>query len=378
VLVKENKVPLAHGPQARPAIFEIEPYVPGRSKLPGKGPIIKLSSNETPLGASPDAIAAFREAAGHLDRYPDGAATALREALGAFYGLNPEHLICGCGSDELFHLFAQAYLGPGDEAIFTEHGFLVYKIVILAAGATPVVAPETDFCTDVDAILARVTPRTRAVFIANPNNPTGTYIPFDEVRRLRQGLPENALLVLDGAYAEYANRNDYEAGIELVATTPNTVMTRTFSKIYGLASARVGWAYCPAEITAVLNRIRGPFNVPGPSMAAAIAALHDRAHIERAQAHNREWLDWLAREIKALGLTVTESAANFLLVHFEDKPGRSATEADEFLNSRRIILRRLESYGIPQGLRLTVGLEHENRAVVDALRDFVKGAPSRG
>ena len=364
---------LARGPQARPAIFDIDPYVPGRSKLPGAGPVIKLSSNETPLGASPNAADAFREAAGSLDRYPDGAATALRDALGRFYGLNPEHLVCGAGSDELFHILAQAYLGPGDEAIFTEHGFLVYKIVILAAGATPVVAPETDFCADVDAILARLTPRTRAVFIANPNNPTGTYVAYDEVRRLRQGMPENVLLVLDGAYAEYVNRNDYEAGIELVATTSNTVMTRTFSKIYGLASARVGWAYCPAAVAGVLNRIRGPFNVGGPGMAAAIAALDDRAHIERAKAHNEEWLHWLAREITALGIKVTDSAANFLLLHFSGEKGRTAADADEFLTRRRVIVRRLDSYGIPQGLRLTVGLEHENRAVVDALRDFLRG-----
>jgi histidinol-phosphate aminotransferase len=367
-------VSLARGPQARPAIFDIDSYVPGRSKLPGAGPVIKLSSNETPLGPSPNAAEAFREAAGRLDRYPDGAATALRDALGRYYGLNPEHLVCGAGSDELFHILAQAYLGPSDEAIFTQHGFLVYKIVILAAGGTPVVAPETDFCADVDAILARVTPKTRAVFIANPNNPTGTYIAYDEVRRLRQGLPENVLLVLDGAYAEYVNRNDYEAGIELVATTPNTVMTRTFSKIYGLAGARVGWAYCPAAVAGVLNRIRGPFNVCGPGMAAAIAALDDRAHIERAKAHNEEWLDWLAREITALGIKVTDSAANFLLLHFSDEKGRTAADADEFLAGRRLIVRRLESYGIPQGLRLTVGLEHENRAVVDALRDFLRGS----
>jgi histidinol-phosphate aminotransferase len=367
-------VSLARGPQARPAIFDIDPYVPGRSKLPGAGPVIKLSSNETPLGASPKAVEAFRDAAGKLDRYPDGAATALREALGGFYGLNPEHLVCGTGSDELFHLLAQAYLGPGDEAIYTRHGFLVYKIVILASGATPVVAPEIDFRTDVDAILGRVTPRTRAVFIANPNNPTGTYIAFDEVRRLRHLLPDNVLLILDGAYAEYVNRNDFEAGIELVATTSNTVMTRTFSKIFGLASARVGWAYCPAGIAAVLNRIRGPFNVSGPAMAAAIAALEDRAHIDRAKAHNEEWLDWLAREIGALGIPMTESAANFLLLHFGGETGRTAAEADEFLGGRRLILRRLENYGIPQGLRLTVGLEHENRAVVDALRDFMRGS----
>ncbi len=222
--------------------------------------------------------------------------------------------------------------------------------------------------------LERVTSNTRAVFIANPNNPTGTYIAYDEVRRLRHGLPENVLLVLDGAYAEYVNRNDYEAGIEMVATTPNTVMTRTFSKIYGLAGARVGWAYCPAAVAGVLNRIRGPFNVCGPGMAAAIAALDDRAHIEHAKAHNEEWLHWLAREITALGIKVTDSAANFLLLHFSDEKGRTAADADEFLADRRLIVRRLESYGIPQGLRLTVGLEHENRAVVDALRDFLRGS----
>jgi histidinol-phosphate aminotransferase len=357
-------------PQARPAIFDIDPYVPGRSKLPGEGPIIKLSSNEMPLGASPKAVEAFRDAAGSLDRYPDGAATALRAALGRFYGLNPDHLICGAGSDELFHLMAQAYMGPGDEAIYTEHGFLVYKIVILASGATPVVAPEKDFRTDVDAILERVTANTKAVFIANPNNPTGTYLPFDEVRRLRAGLPEAVLLVLDGAYAEYVNRNDYEAGIELVATGANTVMTRTFSKIYGLASARVGWAYCPAGIAQVLNQIRGPFNVGGPSMAAAAAALDDRAHLERAKAHNDEWLGWLLREVRGLGFKVTDSAANFLLVHFGDEPGRTAADADEFLAGRRLILRRLENYGIPNGLRLTVGTEAENRAIVAALADF--------
>lgn len=369
---------LGRGPQARPGIFEIDAYVPGRSKLPGAGPIIKLSSNETPLGPSPAAIEAFRDAAIQLDRYPDGSATALREAIGAHFGLNPDHIVCGCGSDELFHLLAQAYLGPGDEAIFTEHGFLVYKIVILAAGASPVIAPEKDFRADVDAILERVTERTRIVFIANPNNPTGTYLAFDEIRRLRRELPETVLLVLDGAYAEYVNRNDYEAGMELVATTPNTVMTRTFSKIHGLASARVGWVYCPAAIAEVVNRIRGPFNLGGPSMAAAVASLADRAHIERAKTHNDEWLVWLAREIGALGLTVTESAANFLLVQFSGRDGMTAAAADAFLMSRRIILRRLENYGIPDGLRLTVGLEHENRAVIDALREFVDGARADG
>jgi len=365
-------------PQANPAIYDIDPYVPGRSKLPGDGPIVKLSSNETPLGPSPAAVEAFRTASAKLDRYPDGAATDLREAIAAHFGLSAEHIVCGCGSDELFHLLAQAYLAPGDEAIFTEHGFLVYKIVILAAGATPVIAPEKDFRTDVDAILARVTPKTRIVFIANPNNPTGTYIGFDEIKRLRRELPETVLLVLDGAYAEYVNRNDYETGIELVATTPNTVMTRTFSKIHGLASARVGWVYAPADIIGVLNRIRGPFNVVGPSIAAATAALEDRAHYERAKAHNDEWLPWLTQQLRGLGLTVTDSVGNFLLVQFPEEKGRSAADAESFLLSRRIILRRLENYGVPNGLRLTVGLEHENRAVVDALRDFIGGSGTDG
>ena len=365
---------LAQGLQARPGIYEIDPYVPGRSKLPGAGPVIKLSSNETPLGPSPKAVEAFRAAAVQLDRYPDGAAIALREALGAVYGLNADHLVCGNGSDELFHLLAQAYLGPGDEAIYTEHGFLVYKIVILATGAVPIVAPEKNYRADVDAILERVTPRTRAIFIANPNNPTGTYLPFDAVRRLRTSLPGNVLLVLDAAYSEYVRRNDYEAGIELVATTPNTVMTRTFSKIYGLASARIGWAYCPAEVALVLNQIRSPFNVSGPGMAAAVAALQDRAHLEHVKAHNAEWLDRLTREIRALGIEVTDSVANFVLLHFGKEKGRSAQDVDAFLQSRRIILRRLTAYGLPEGLRLTVGLEHENRAVVEALGAFMNKA----
>ncbi len=356
---------------ARPGIFEIDPYVPGRSKLADGGPAIKLSSNETPLGPSPAAVDAFKAAAQNLALYPDGAATLLREALGRRFGLNPAHIVCGNGSDELFHLLAQAYLGPGDEAIYTSHGFLVYRIVILAAGAVPVVAPETELRADVDAILARVSGRTRAVFIANPNNPTGTYLPFDEVQRLRAGLPAHVLLVLDGAYAEYARHNDYEAGIELVATTPNTVMTRTFSKIYGLASARIGWAYCPADVASILNRIRSPFNLSGPGMAAAIAALEDRGHIERAQAHNDLWRDWLTREIRALGLPVTESAANFVLVHFTPQAGRSAADADRFLLSKRIIVRQTAAYGLPDALRITVGLESDNRAVVAALAEFM-------
>jgi histidinol-phosphate aminotransferase len=359
------------GPRARPGVLDIAPYVPGTSALPGAHPVIKLSSNETPFGPSPRAIEAYLAAAGTLSRYPDGSARPLREALAKLYGLDPAHIVCGAGSDELLNLLASAYLGPGDEAIYSEHGFLVYKIAILARGATPVAAPETNLTTDVDAILARVTPATRVVFIANPNNPTGTYIPFDEVKRLRANLPDEVLLVLDAAYAEYVRKNDYEAGIELVATTGNTVMTRTFSKIYGLAYLRLGWAYCPAEVADALNRIRGPFNVSGPAIAAGVAALADPAWTQRAVEHNEVWRGRMAEVLSRLGLGVTPSAANFLLLHFPKGNGRSAPEADKFLHERRIILRRVEEYGLPHALRMTIGTEEENRVVLDALSSFM-------
>jgi len=370
-LPRRKQVVRGEAPSPRPSLLAIDPYVPGRSKLAGQGPVIKLSSNETPLGPSPHAVEAYRAGAAHLDRYPDGACTALREAIGAAYGLNPSHIICGNGSDELFHLLAQAYLGVGDEAIYTEHGFLVYRIAILAAGAEPVVAPEVNLTASIDAILERVTPRTKAVFIANPNNPTGTYLPNQEVRRLRAALPENVLLVLDGAYAEYVNRNDYEAGIELVATTSNTIMTRTFSKIFGLAAARIGWAYAPAEIIDALNRIRSPFNLAQPSMDAAVAALADTAHIDAAKAHNETWRDIVTRELRRMGFDVRNSAANFVLIPFRNEPGRTAQDADAFLNERRIILRQVGAYGLPHALRMTIGLEEENRAVLEALHEFV-------
>ena len=365
---------LPSSPTPRPGILDIEPYVPGESSLPGGVKPIKLSSNETPLGPSPRAIAAYQAVAAELSRYPDGSAGALRRAVGRRYGLDPERIVCGAGSDELLSLIVHAYVGPGDEAIYTTHGFLVYRLAILANGGTPVVAPETDLTADVEAILDRVSPRTRAVFLANPNNPPGTYVPIEAVRRLRAALPHAVLLVLDAAYAEYVRRNDYEAGIELVAATENTVMTRTFSKIYGLAALRIGWAYCPAAVADVLNRIRGPFNVSSPAIAAGVAAIEDAAHAEAAVRHNDVWLPWLARELGALGLTVTPSVANFLLVHFPKDAGRGAAKADEFLKSRGIILRRVAVYGLPHALRLTVGTEAENRAVVGALAEFLEKA----
>ena len=255
-------------PEPRPGIMEIAPYVPGRTKSTGGAKLHKLSSNETPLGPSPRAVEAYSACAAHLELYPDGGSTGLREAIADVYGLNPDRMICGNGSDEILELVARAYIGPGDEGLYSEYGFLVYKIAILAAGGTPVVAPEQNLTTDVDALLARVTPRTKVVFLANPNKTTGTYLPFDEIRRLHAGLPSNVLLVLDAAYAEYVRRNDYEAGVELAATADNVLMTRTFSKIYGLAALRIGWAYGPAHVIDALNRVRGPFNVSGASQAA--------------------------------------------------------------------------------------------------------------
>ena len=354
-------------PMPQPGILDINPYVPGESHVAGGVKPIKLSSNETPLGPSPRAIAAFKAEADQLERYPDGAATALRKAIAELYGLNPDRIVCGSGSDELINLLAHAYLGPGDETVYTEHGFLMYKIATLSCGAKPVPVPEKDFRADVDAILARVSDKTKIVFLANPNNPTGTYIPHDEVRRLQKGLPAHTLLVLDAAYCEYVRRNDYEAGLELVATTENTVMTRTFSKVYGLAALRLGWAYCPAGVADVLNRVRGPFNVTAPSLAAGVAALADRAHLETAIAHNDKWLAWTTTEIEKLGLKVTPSVGNFILIHFPTEKGRDAVSADELLKSRGIILRRVAAYGLPNALRMTIGTEEDNRAVVAAL-----------
>src|SRR5438105_6965007 len=235
-------------PQPRPGVLKIQAYVPGKSSPPGVAKVFTLSSSETPLGPSPHAIAAYRAVADHLEDYPDGGATALRKAIGKAYGLDPARIVCGTGSDELLNLLAHAYLGPGDEAIHTTHGFLVYPIATLGSGATPVVAPEKDFTANVDEILKRVTPKTKMVFLANPNNPTGTYLPFDEVKRLHRGLPPHVLFVVDAAYAEYVSHNDYESGIELVATSENVVMTRTFSKIHGLAALRLGWMYGPAHV----------------------------------------------------------------------------------------------------------------------------------
>lgn len=358
-------------PRPNDGIMDIAAYVPGKSAVPAGVKLHKLSANETPLGPGDDAKAAFAAMAERLEDYPDGSATQLRDAIARAHGINADNILCGNGSDELIGLIAQCFLRPGDEAIYTEHGFLVYRICILSAGATPVIASESEHRADVDAILGSVTDKTKIVFLANPNNPTGTYLPMSEVRRLHAGLPPHVILVLDAAYAEYVRRNDYEAGVELVAGSSNVVMTRTFSKIHGLAALRVGWLYAPDGIIDVLNRVRGPFNVNAAAQAAAEAAVGDRKTVDRAVEHNDQWLAWTSEALRELGLEVTPSVGNFILIHFGDDKGKGAEAADAFLTARGFVLRRVVPYGFPNALRMTIGTEEACRGTVSALREFL-------
>jgi histidinol-phosphate aminotransferase len=355
----------------KPGVLEIAPYVGGRASVPGVTAPIKLSSNEGALGPSPKALAAYAAAAKDISLYPDGSAAILRQAVGAAYGLDPERIVCGNGSDELITMLANAYLQPGDEVLYSEHAFLVYRIATLANSGVPVSVPEKNRTVDVDAILAAVTPRTKLVYLANPNNPTGTYLPIDEVKRLHAGLPSTTLLVLDAAYAEFVQRNDYDAGIALASRHDNVVMTRTFSKIYGLAGLRIGWALVPAAVADVLNRIRGPFNVSIPAQCAGAAALADHDHLAAAVEHNALWRDKLTASLRALGLGVDESVCNFLLIRFPETPGKTAADADRYLSERGLILRGVASYGLPQCLRLTIGPAEACAKVQAALAAFM-------
>jgi histidinol-phosphate aminotransferase len=361
----------------RPGIMDIAAYVPGEHALPGEGPVHRMASNESAVGASPRAVEAYRALGGELHRYPDGAAKALRTALGREHGIEAERIVCGAGSDDVLQLLVRAYAGPGDEVLYTRHGFLVYPIAAQAVGATPIAAPERDLRADVDALLQAVTPHTRICFVANPNNPTGSYVTGVELNRLRAGLPDHVLLVIDAAYAEYVDRPDYESGLAMVRAHGNVVMTRTFSKIFGLAALRLGWAYCPPAVADVLNRIRGPFNVPAPAQAAGIAALADSAHIAAAKAHNDRWLPWFAQRMRALGLHPYPSVANFVLVKFPNEPRLNADSALAFLNARRILPRRVAAYGLPDCLRITIAEEAAVTACADALEAFVTGAATQ-
>lgn len=356
-------------PTPRPGVMDITPYVGGESTLEGVSRVIKLASNEGALGASPRAIDAYRAASSELHRYPDGGCTALRQAIGARYGLDPARIVCGAGSDELLGLLCRAYAGPGDEVLYSAHGFLMYAIAAKTAGATPVTAPESNLTANVDNLLGAVTDRTRILFLANPNNPTGSYLPAEELRRLRAGLRDDILLVIDAAYAEFVSRNDYTPGTELVDAGNNTIMTRTFSKIHGLSALRLGWAYGPENVIDVLNRVRNPFNVSTAAQAAGLAAIQDLEFERLSREHNDYWLEWLGGRLRDLGLEVPPSVANFLLVRFKD--AAEAEKADAFLRARGIIVRRMGGYGLPESLRVTIGREDENRALVDAFTEFV-------
>jgi histidinol-phosphate aminotransferase len=361
-------------PVPGPGILDIAPYVGGEAKVPGIERPIRLASNESALGPSRKAVAAYRALADEIHRYPDGSATELRGALGRHHGLDPERIVCGSGSDELIGLLLRAYAGPGSEVLYSRHGFLMYPIGAQAVGATPVAVPERALTADVDGFLARVTPRTRIVFIANPNNPTGTYLSADEMARLHAGLPRHVVLAIDAAYAEFVNRNDYEPGIALVNRAENVVMLRTFSKVYALAGLRLGWAYCPPAIADVLNRIRGPFNVTAPALAAGVAAVEDVAALARARAHNQRWLPWFSERLSGLGLSLTPSVGNFVLPCFPDDPRHNADAAFAFLQSRGILTRQMGAYGLPQHLRITIGTGEEMEIVAAALAEFMAQA----
>lgn len=362
----------ANRPQPRKGILDIAAYVPGSSKVASGKKIFKLSSNESPLGPCPAAIDAYRQAAAHLELYPDGSAAPLLEAISEVTGLSKSNLMAGNGSDDLLGLLSNTYLSAGDEGIMTEHGFSVYEIQIRGTGATPVIVKENDCRIDIQAILSSVTDKTKIVFIANPGNPTGTYLSAAEIKELHAGLPKNVLLVLDGAYAEFVTENDYEAGIELVSANENVVMTRTFSKIYGLAGLRIGWMYAPVHVIDAVNRIRGAFNVSVPAQAAGAVAFRDKEFVAYAVAFNTKWRNWLAEEIAGLGLKVTPSVTNFLLVHFPDNDAQSAARADDYLKMQGYIVRRVTGYGFPNALRISVGPEEANRGLVAALKDFLK------
>ena len=361
--------PPSSGPRPRPEVHDISPYVGGESKLAGVNRTIKLSSNEGAFGVPPAAQAAYAAMAGEVHRYPDGAALALRRAIGAKFNLDPERIVCGAGSDDLLYQLCLAYGGPGTEIIMSAHGFSIYQIAGTYSGAKVLKAPERDLTADVDAMLAAVSSSTRIVFLANPNNPTGSLLAQDEVVRLRANLPPDVLLVLDAAYAEYVDRPDYDPGVKLVDAGDNTVMTRTFSKIFGLGGMRIGWAYAPPAIVDVLNRVRGPFNVSVAAQAAGIAALGEPGWLEASIAHNREYRAILTARLRQAGLKVWPSEANFVLADYAT-PER-ADAANACFHSAGIIVRAVRGYGLPHCLRITIGTAEEVGLVADAMDRFM-------
>jgi histidinol-phosphate aminotransferase len=356
--------------QPRPSILTVEPYIGGESKIPGVNRIIKLSSNEGAFGPPPAAIAAIQGMAAEAHRYPDGGAGALRAALGRKFGLDPERIVTGNGSDELLALLILAYGGEGTELVMSAHGFMMYDLTGRWAGCRVIKVPEKNLTVDIDGLLAAVGPRTRIVVLANPNNPTGSLLPNEELARLRAGLRDDILLILDSAYAEYCTVPGYDPGSALVDAGTNTVMTRTFSKIFGLGGMRVGWAYASPAIIDVMNRVRGPFNVNAAGMAAAIGALEEPGWIEKSVAHNTAQREKMAAALEAIGIRCWPSHCNFFLADFGE--AGKAKAADAHLRARGLIVRAMGGYGLPQTLRITVGTAEENQLVLDALADFMR------
>lgn len=361
-------------PVPKPWILGIAPYVPGKARAEDGRPLVKLSANENPLGTSAAARDAARAALADLATYPDPGAAALRDAIAAQHGLDPDRIIYGTGSDELLHLAASAYAGPGDEVIYVRYGFSVYDIAARRVGASPVVVADRDYGTDVDAILAAVTERTRVVYLANPNNPTGTFTPRSEIARLADGLRPDILFVLDQAYAEYLDEADDDHGLRLAAERPNVLVTRTFSKIYGLAAERIGWGYAAAPVIEALHRIRAPFNLTTSAQAAAIAAVADQPFVDASRVHNRQWRAWFVAEMEALGnhgISVVPSRANFVLLLFEG--GATAEQAYQRLMAAGYATRWLPNQGLPHGLRITIGTEAHMRDIAAHIRALASG-----
>jgi histidinol-phosphate aminotransferase len=362
-------------PTPKPWIMDIAPYVPGRSTTDDGRTVVKLSSNENPLGTSAEARAAFAAHSSDLERYPDAGATALREAIAAHHGLDPARIIYGTGSDEVLHLIAGAYAGPGDEVIQVKYGFAVYEIATRRVGATLITADDADYATDVDAILAAVTDKTRLVFLANPNNPTSTFTPRAEIARLHARLPRRVMLVIDQAYAEYLDTDDDDGALALAEVQPNVIITRTFSKIFGLAAERIGWGYGSAEAVDAMHRIRAPFNITIAGQHAAIAALADTGFVDKSRAHNAQWRAWLGNEVAKMGnagLRAIPSKTNFLLILFEGDV--TAEMAYKGLMDQGYLTRWLPGQGLPNALRITIGTEDETRGVAAALRTIMETA----
>lgn len=369
-----------NAPRPNSGILDIAPYVGGGSSLGAGKRVIKLSSNEGALGPSPKAMEAFKQEAATLHRYPDGHASALREAIASQHGLEASRIVCGAGSDEIISLLCQAYAGPGDEVVHSAHGFLMYALSTKAAGGTPVSVPEQDLVADVDGILSAVNENTKIVFIANPNNPTGTYLKAQQIHQLHAGLPKSVLLVVDAAYAEFVEQDGYTDGADLVRANENVIMTRTFSKIYGLGGLRLGWCYGPDHVIDVLNRVRGPFNVSSAAIAAGVAAVNDTAFVEQARQQNAADRAWTTSALRDLGIDVTDGLGNFVLMRMEDDEGAeiggAAAACDEHLKAEGIIIRRMGGYGLPDCLRVSISHREDMQAFIDAMTTFVEGRRS--